>query len=270
MTTAVEGDIVNESEVTPNLVQSVAKAMRILEVFDENYSALSSAEVGKIVGLNRTTSYRFCQTLEALGYLTREGDDAGRFRLGLRALLLGQAALNSLELPEVAKPHLNSLQSAVGATVNMAIRDRAEIVYLSRLGAEEMVRIRLFVGSRLPVHCTSMGKAILAYLPAHELDALLAELSFQSYTDKTIADSDGLRAELRKVKEAGYAINDGELSAGLLSVAAPVFDGDGYPIAAVNVATAGRRFSREQLKVDVAPQLIRTTADIGAALGMKR
>jgi IclR family pca regulon transcriptional regulator len=119
----------------------------ILELFSDRRPALTMSEIAELTGLNRATSYRFCQTLLALGYL--EEADERRLRPGMKAVSLARAALSSHELPDLALPHLRGLHDATGETVNMALLDGADVVYVSRLLSDDLLALRLFVGSRL-------------------------------------------------------------------------------------------------------------------------
>lgn len=246
-----------EAEKSSSRVKSVEKALGILELFNAESPSLNLQDIVRLTGLNRATAYRFCQTLLFLGFLERSG--ARDYRPGMKTLLLGYAAFATLELPEIAWPHLEELQTATGETANLAIRDGAEIVYLMRLKSSQIVNIQLFVGSRLPVYCTSMGKAILAYLPPDESREIIASCRFEARTPNTITTAKRLRQELTQIRKQGYAINDEELELGLRGVAAAIFDSENYPIASVNVAVPAR-ISRKELEKEQAP-LVKETAD---------
>ncbi len=246
-------------------VRSVEKAMGILELFDADRPSLTLRDVVQLTGLNRATAYRFCQTLLILGFLERTGDRS--YRPGMKTLLLGHAAFATLELPEIAWPYLEELQTATGETANLAVRDGAEIVYLMRLKSSQLVNIQLFVGSRLPVYCTSMGKSILAFLPAGELKRVIANCTFQSHTPNTITSATRLKQELVQVRRQGYAINDEELELGLRGAAAPIFDPDGYPIASINIAVPAR-ISRAEIEKEKAPLVTEKANKIAEVLSI--
>jgi IclR family pca regulon transcriptional regulator len=180
-------------------------------------------------------------------------------------LLLGRAALESLELPELALPYLQQLQAQVGETVNMAILDGASIVYILRLKTDIIVNIRLFVGSRLSAHCTSMGKAMLAFLPEDELDAILGQIDYQALTERTARSREQLLADLENVRRLGFAVNDQELALGLRSVASPVFNRQRV-IAAVNIAVPAGRVGYDRVSQDLGPAIRNTAQRISNAL----
>lgn len=234
-------------------IQSVRRALLILELFSERRPALTMSEIAELTGLNRATSYRFCQTLLNLGYL--EEADERRLRPGLRAVSLARAALSSHELPELALPHLRELRNVTGETVNLALLDGSEVVYVSRLLSEDLLALRLFVGSRLPAYASSLGRAMLAFLPEDEVEVILDGHEMRSITEYTIVDRNRLMTELRRIRRRGYAINNQELVIGICGVAAPVFGVSGRPIAAINVSLT-RVPERDEIDSRLAPQVV--------------
>ncbi|MDO8209557.1 IclR family transcriptional regulator [Conexibacter sp. CPCC 206217] len=232
------GEIADESRGKDgvNGIQSVSRALGILELFGAQRPALTASEIANLSGLNRATAYRFCQTLLSLGYL--EETRPRTFRPGLKAVSLAQAALAAHELPDLARPYLSELRDATGETVNMALLDGAQIVYVSRLLNDSLLALRLFVGSRLPSTSSSMGRAMLAYLPDDEVERILDSGAVEAVTPKTITDRRRLMAELRRTRNRGYALNDEEIVLGVRGIAAPVFGVSGRPIAGINVSVA--------------------------------
>lgn len=225
-------------------IQSVSRALGILELFQERRPALTTSEIASLTGLNRATAHRFCQTLLGLGYL-EEVYPRG-FRPGLKAVSLAQAALSSHELPDLALPYLRELREATGETVNMARLDLPDIIYVARLLNDDLLALRLFVGSRLPTYATSMGRAMLAFLPDEEIDELLDGIELEPITSHTITDRRRLVAELRRIRKRGYALNEQEMVEGISGIAAPVFGVSGRPVAAINVSVARRLDAAER------------------------
>jgi PcaR/PcaU/PobR family beta-ketoadipate pathway transcriptional regulator len=240
-------------------IQSVSRALAIMELFDERRPYLSTTEIAELTGLNRATAYRFCQTLLSLGYL--EEVAPRRFRPGLKAVSLARAALSSRELPDLAQPYLRDLRDTTGETVNMALLDGMEVVYVSRLLSHHLLALRLFVGSRLPVYASSLGRAMLAFLPDNELETILDGIAFQAFTRHTIADRRRLLAELHRVRVRGYAINDQELVLGIRGIAAPIFGVGGRPIAAINLSIA-HPLSLKEIEEKFSTPLLETASAI--------
>ncbi|HEU0192663.1 MAG TPA: IclR family transcriptional regulator [Gaiellales bacterium] len=159
--------------------RSLERDLAILSAFRPDRPLLGISELGRQLGLNRSTTHRYAATLAGLGYLLQ--DPATRkYRLGPRVLHLGFSVINSMELREIATPHLQELSGSTGHTVNMAILDGDDIVYIERVRCSQPgqreIDLNLHVGSRLPAYCTSMGKVLLAHLPDAERAAVVGRV----------------------------------------------------------------------------------------------
>ena len=250
--------------------QSLERGLAILSSFRSGRPLLGVSELGRDVGLSRSTTHRYVATLAALGYLQQ--DPATRkYRLGPRVLDLGFSAINSMELREIAAPHLRELSDETGYTVNMAILDDLDIVYVDRVrsarAGQREIDLNLHVGARLPAYCTSLGKVLLAHLAADERVARLGRIDFAQRGPNTITSRNALESELDRVRRDGYAINNEELAYGLRSIAAPIFDFHGDAVAAINLAVHSSMVSSADMGARFAPALMRTAADISARLG---
>jgi IclR family transcriptional regulator, pca regulon regulatory protein len=254
---------------TASYSQSLERGLAILSSFSSTRPLLGVSELSREVGLSRSTTHRYVATLTALGYLQQD-PATRRYRLGPRVLDLGFSAINSMELREISVPHLQQLSDETGYTVNMAVLDGTDIVYIercrsSRQGQRE-IDLNLHVGSRLPAYCTSLGKVLLAYLPPEELEELLAQVQFVKRGPNTLTQR-GLVAELARVRAAGLAVNNEELAYGLRSIAAPVRAQTGEVVAAINVAVHRSPVSLDDLVERLGPALERTASDISARIG---
>lgn len=247
-------------------VETLGRGLHILEAFTEKTPSLSLTEISTAVGLDKSTVFRFVYTLEKLGYLVRDPDNK-RYRPGLRVLRLGFTSLNSLGLRQIAQPYLEALSAQTGETTNMTVRDGAEVVYIARNKTKQIIGINLQVGSRLPVYCTSMGKAQLMDESRGELRDLLGEGPYAVMAPNTISTLDDLVAELDRIRQQGYAINDEELAAGLRSAAAPVRNAESEIVAAINVSVPSARVSRQVLESSLAPMVRDVAREISRALG---
>jgi IclR family pca regulon transcriptional regulator len=252
--------------------QSLGRGLAVLSAFRSGRPLLGVSELGREVGLSRSTTHRYVSTLAALGYLQQ--DPATRkYRLGPRVLDLGFSAINSMELREIAAPHLRELADATGYTVNMAILDDLDIVYVDRCrsaqAGQREIDLNLHVGARLPAYCTSLGKVLLAHLPAEERAARLERFTFLQRGPNTITSLEGLEPELARVRKQGYAINNEELAYGLRSIAAPVLTHEGAAAAAINLAMHSSMVSSADMGARFGPMLMRTVGDISARLGFR-
>ncbi len=247
-------------------IEALGRGSQVLEAFADNAPSLSLTEIAAAVGLGKSTAFRFVYTLEALGYLVRD-PETRRYRPGLKVLRLGFTTLNGMGLRQIARPYLKALSAEAGETTNMTVREGGEVVYIARNSTRQIVGINLSLGSRLPVYCTSMGKAQVADLSREALRDLLGEGPYPARGPNTLTSLDALAAELARVRSQGYAINDEELAAGLRSVAAPIRDCDGEIVAAINVSVPGSRVSRLELETVLAPMVQATARQVSLALG---
>ncbi len=211
-------------------------------------------------------------TLTRLGYLQQD-PASRRYRLGPRVLDLGFSAINSMELRVISAPYLQRLSDETGFTVNMAILEGVDILYVercrsSRAGQRE-IDLNLHVGSRLPAYCTSMGKVLLAFLPAERRKTLLDQIELGRRGPNTLTDRRALEAELARVREHGLAINNEELAYGLRSIAAPVRTVGGEVAAAINLAVHSSMVSMQDLVARLSESLRRTADEISRQVGYR-
>jgi IclR family pca regulon transcriptional regulator len=258
----------------PYHVAALARGLAVLASFTTESQELSLTEVARRVRMTKSTTQRFVHTLRDLGYLEQDVQTK-RYRPGVRVLELGFAALASMRLPQIALPYLQELHQATGENSSLAVIDPRpvreqpaygpEVIYAARVRARQLLTIDLEVGSRLPAYSTSVGKVLLAHLPAVELDAILTRIVLPR-TGRGTASVATLRAELTRVREQGYAVNDEELAVGLRAVAAPVRNRDGRVVAAINIAVPAPRVSLADLNRKFAPQVVGAADRISASL----
>jgi IclR family pca regulon transcriptional regulator len=247
-------------------IEALGRGLQVLEAFSDKDHSLTLTEISSAVELNKSTTFRLVYTLENLGYLERDSETK-RYRPGLKVLRLGFVALNSLELAQIARPYLKALSDKCGETTNMTVRDGTQIVYVARNKTQQVISVNLQLGSRLPVYCTSMGKAQLVDFSRQELDHLLGQGPYPMMGPNTITTLDGLAAELEQVQRQGYAINDEELAAGLRSVAAPIRGSQSQVVAAINISIPSARASRQEMEQSLAAMVLETAYDISLVLG---
>jgi IclR family pca regulon transcriptional regulator len=258
------------SEAATGHSQSLERGLAILSSFSSARPLLGVSELARDVGLSRSTTHRYVATLAALGYLQQDAATR-RYRLGPRVLDLGFSAINSMELREISVPHLQQLSDETGYTVNMAVLDRTDIVYIercrsSREGQRE-IDLNLHVGSRLPAYCTSLGKVLLADLDPHELETVLGSIQLAKRGPNTLTQRAALVAELDRVRTSGLAVNNEELAYGLRSIAAPIRSKSGDAVAGINLAVHRTMVSLDEMVARLAPPLKRTAAEISARIG---
>jgi IclR family pca regulon transcriptional regulator len=244
-------------------VKSLERGLAVIRVLSSPGPGLASADVARAAGLTRAATRRFLLTLERLGYVRSDGR---LFALTPRVLELGYAFLSSLTLPEIAQPHLQTLVERVQESSSVSVLDGEDIVYVARAATRRIMTVAISVGTRFPAYATSMGRVLLASLEERELDAFFEQVELKALTGGTLTRESALRSELDRVRRQGWALVDQELEEGLRSVAAPIHDGAGLTIAAVNVSAHASRTTLEEVRRRLLPQLLETTARIDADL----
>jgi IclR family transcriptional regulator, pca regulon regulatory protein len=252
--------------------QSLERGLSVLDAFAGMHSTLGIAEIAREVGLNKSTTHRYVNTLAVLGYLHQD-PESRKYRLGARAVEIGFAALNSIEITRIAAGPLQRLADETGFTVSMAVLDGPEIVYIERrrTGQDRQLDLNLQVGSRLPAYCTALGKVLLAAEQPAQLRALLDRIDLARRAPNTITAREHLLAALDRIRRGAVAVNDEELTPGLRAIAVPVRDRSRRVVAAINIAvhTTGWNASPDALMRRLEPALRRTAADISGQLGFR-
>jgi IclR family pca regulon transcriptional regulator len=255
---------VSVSRDDPDVIDSVEKAFRLLQAFSAEHPVLTVTQAAELAGLTRATARRVLLTCVRAGFAETDGRT---FQLTPGVLRLGFGYLTSLPMWQYAQPHMRELADAVRESCSMATLDGDDIVYVARVPAARSMSITLNIGSRLPAYPTSMGRVLLAALPAAGLEDYLARVKLAALTPRTITGTAELIAELRRVREQGFALVDGEREEGVRSAAAPIRDSSGTVIAALNVSANAARVSMAQLRSDCVPLLISTAQQISREIG---
>ncbi|MEK6302135.1 MAG: IclR family transcriptional regulator [Acidobacteriota bacterium] len=224
---------------------AVERALAILEAVAERAGGMTNSELSRRVEIPKSSASYILRTLERCGYLKR--DHGGRYRLGLRVLALGRGVQTGVELRDEAISEIHSLVKRTGLTAHLAVMDRGEAVYVEKVESPGFVKMDTWVGRRMQVNSTSVGKALAAYLPESEVQAILKERGLKKRTPKTITLQSKFTRELSRVRERGYAVDDEENSLGARCVAAPIFDGLGRVQAAIGVSGTTGEVNRASL-----------------------
>jgi len=251
-------------------IQTVSNALHLLEAFADEHE-IGVADLSRRLGLHKNNVFRLLATLEEHGYIEQNARTE-RYRLGLRNLELGQAFARSREeLLARARPTLEALADETRETVHLGMIDEFEVVHVDGVRAPRMIQCALRLGWRLPVHCTALGKAMLACGPDSEwerFDRTVAHgRALEARTPHTVTDRAKFVEELRAVAARGAAFDLGECEEGLGCAAAPVHDAEGRVIAAISISAPLSRSSTEQLHTEVAPRLVEAVCDLSRQLG---
>jgi len=250
-----------------NFVTSLQRGLSLLEMFTPERPTLKLQELTVRVGLPRTTVFRLLRTLISLNYvrfdpITRE------YFLGPKVMSLGYATLASLDLTGIARPYLEELSRLTGQNVNLGILDGTEVVYIERITKKQLISTDHTVGSRVSVHATAIGRAILAYMDQEECEEILNEL----FADPKAVSHLGKRREeflelLEEARRNGYSFVDEEFIVGIRAIGAPIFSSKGTVEAAINMPVFIGGVSLEKLVERYAPMLVNTADKISASRG---
>ncbi|PFG62976.1 IclR family transcriptional regulator [Thioclava sp. ES.031] len=237
-----------------DFIASFAKGLRVIECFGAETPRLSIAEVAQATGFDRATARRCLLTLNAEGYAEYDGKF---FTLTPKVLRLGMGALASLPLPQIVQPWLDQLTDRIGQSCSVSILDGTEIVYLARAAQRRVMSIGLMPGSRLPAHCTSMGRVLLAALPPEDARTAVEASDLTPRTAYSLTDPGEILARIDQVRRDGYAVIDQEVEIGLRSIAVPLYDMHGRVVAALNTGMAASADPAATLIETYLPELTR-------------
>ena len=250
------------------LVQSVDRAISILESFSASEPELGVGEISRRVGIPKTTVFRLLATLEERGLIS-QSPETELHRLGIGLLVLANNAMITADLQRVARPYLRQFAQELNETVTLTVLDGHDAVNLELFASPERLIMRVgWVGRRMPIHATASGKAILAFRPEEEQKEILSE-ALEQITPRTITDRKKLEEEFRQVRRDGYATAFGELEAGLNAIAAPIWNHEGEVIACVSVSGPSNRLTEEYIH-EISPKMLEISQKLSFELGYSR
>ncbi len=237
-----------------DFIASLAKGLRVLECFGADQSRLAIADVAEATGLDRATARRCLLTLHELGYADYDGKF---FSLTPRVLRLGLGALAALPLPQIVQPWLDQLSEQIGQSCSVSILDEAEIVYIARAAQKRVMSIGLMPGSRLPAHCTSMGRVLLAALPEEEARKTIENADLTPRTPFSLSSPDDIMQSVSEARTNGFTLVDQEIELGLRAIAVPVYNVHGKVVAALNIGMAALHDDPEEVVRRYLPALLK-------------
>lgn len=247
----------SENEKQQPVIQSVSRAISILKCFKGDVE-LGLAEISRMVGLHKSTTAGIVNTLKAEGFL-EQNEKSGRLRLGLDLFSLAVQARHGLI--DICEPYLNTLLDFTGETVNLAIIDKTEVVYIAKKESSHSIRISTSVGSRLPIYCTAIGKSILALMDKAKAEALIDRISLKPFTNNTITDKKDLFATMDTIMRENVAYDFEEFEPGVICIASPLYYRKGDPIGAISVSGPAMRMDEERRAI-ISKALVGITGQI--------
>jgi IclR family transcriptional regulator, KDG regulon repressor len=248
-----------------NVVKSVSRALDIIALVGMKKGGLGVTEIANQIDINKSSVFRTLSTLVHYGYIEQD-TETGKYKLGYKFLDISSKLLESIDLRTEAKPFLQELENKTNEVIHLVVYDQGEVVYIEKLEGNETLRTHSKVGKRAPMHCTSVGKAILSYLPESDVVTILDRKGMPYHTDHTITSTEEFLRELKQIRQRGYALDLEENEYGITCIAAPVLDHLGNVVAAVSISGPTTRMTTERLN-QLGPVMIQTSQQISARLG---
>lgn len=258
----------NDEERNKSHVQSVARALTLLNVLAEEGREMSLTEIAKAVNWPKSTVHGLIATLRDYSYVD-QSPVTGCYNLGVRLFELGNIVARSWDVRAIALPVMQGLNNRLGEMVQLATEDKGEVLYLEKLDSTHLMRIVSEIGARLPMHCSGLGKVLLAYKKPAEIKWILSKHGMPPMTSRTITNREALERELIKVRRQGYAMDDREIMDSLRCVAAPVYDRDGNVKYAVSISGFAKNLQGERLQT-VRDELLLAANSISYAMGYRK
>jgi IclR family transcriptional regulator, pca regulon regulatory protein len=253
-----------------NLIGSLAHGLAVLEAVGSHKEAVPLVTLASEVKLTKTSTWRLVHTLVRLGYVSQDPKTRS-FRPAPRILSLGHAYFDGLDLRQLAAPFLQELSAWFNETVNLAVQDGDELIYVDRIGTSQIINVSLHIGSRLPLFNTSLGRALICEHPEEWLRGYMTRLATNRDAKEYLRGGKRpLPKLLDEARKQRYSLNDEELVKGLRSIASPVQEASGRIAGAIGIAVPSSRVSIAELKRDFVPQLLAATEKVSATLGYRR
>lgn len=230
------------------IIQSVERALKILDLFDEHTTELKITEISKRMELHKSTVHSLLKTLQEHSYIDQNSEN-GKYRLGLKLAERGNLVISNLDIRKIARKYLLELSDKTGQTVHLGILDGREGVYIDKVEGQQAIIKYSRIGRRLPLHTTAIGKVLLAFQKPDVMQRLLEDFPYQHQTSNTISNEAVFRKEIEKIQNKNYAVDDQENEQGVRCVAVPIFNGKGQVLAAISISTLVSRVSEQELSV---------------------
>lgn len=246
------------------VVQAVLKAVDLMEIISKE-RLIGISDLTRQSGLKKTTVARLLATLKRAG-MVEQDHNSQRFYITIRVFEMGSRVLENLDIRRQAQPLIEDFVHKHGKSTLLSVLNRGEVVYIGKFEAPELFRIITSVGSRTPVYCSASGKAMLAFLDPERRRHILKEIPLKTFTAKTITDLAALEQDLAATRERGYSLDLGEHYPNLCSVAAPVFDSQGYVKAAISVPRIDATTSEDEL-AKLGQELVQLAGTVSRKIG---
>lgn len=249
------------------IVQSVERALSILEVLSDYIEGLGVTELSEKVGLHKSTVYRLLSTLIHAGYVVQDME-TNKYKITVKLFELGSKKIEGMDLLTASKPYTKRLMEKLNEVVHLVIMDETDIIYIDKVEADNPIRMASTIGKRSPLYCTATGRAMLAYLPEEEVIEIWEKSEIEKKTENTITDFNLFLNHLDQIRKQGYAVDNEEHELGVRCVGAPVFNRFGKVEGAISISGPSNRVTQDMVE-DIAKEVIKCAELISKEIGFR-
>ena len=249
-------------------VKSVQKAFMIIEELD-SAGELSLGELSERLVMDKATVHRLLQTIKESGYVNQNKENR-KYSNGFKFLEIGNRVLAKTSTKSIARPFIEKLAYQTTETINLGVLVGTSIIYIDKIESLSTIKVGLNIGTGVPVYCSGMGKALMAFMSKENLDYLLDNITYIKHTKNTIVEQSMIMKALDRIKKVGYSIDDEEYVDGLICFGAPIFSYHGRPIAAISIACPKYRYDEKEHLNKYTNMLLETANEISKRLGFKQ
>lgn len=250
-----------------NIVQSIDRALSILEVLSDYEGGLGLTEISTKIDLHKSTVYRLLSTLIYKGYVKQDKNN-NKYKITFKLFELGNKAVENIDILSVARPFIEQLMEQVNEVVHLVLLENQDIIYIDKVESYNTIRMHSNIGKRSPAYSTSVGKAIMAFLSEQKSDEIWENSNIEKHTEKTITDYHKFKEELETIRKKYYAIDDEENELGVRCIGAPIFNHKKEPIAAISISGPISRVTREKVE-KIAQDVMKYSKMISEELGYR-
>jgi IclR family KDG regulon transcriptional repressor len=243
---------------------AVERSLTILELISSKKGPVGVGEIAQELGLAKSTTHRILEALKNKRFI-EQIETTEKYHIGIKAIEVGMSGLANLNIVDISAPYVKQIASELNETAFLAVYDEGRIVYVYKAEGNQAVATNAHLGTRKPIHCTALGKAIVSNFHVEEVDRILTEKGMEKYTDRTITAKQKYLEELSKVRQCGYGMDDEEVEEGLTCFAVPIFNHTGHAVAAISVAGPTERMLSK--KDEVVGALKNINSFVSARLG---
>nr|WP_309100011.1 IclR family transcriptional regulator [Fredinandcohnia onubensis] len=249
-------------------VQSVGRALEILNILTQHPHGIGVTELSNRLDVAKSTTHRLLHTLLDFNFVTQD-PVTEKYKLGTQILYISNYILENINIRDVAKAKIEELSRVTNETVHLCIHDNGEVVYVDKVESKRALRMHSRIGKRGLMHCTGVGKSILAYLDEKEVERILLSKGMEAYTSNTITSLEHMKRELETIRKNGYSLDNIENEDGIRCIAAPIFDHEQNPVAAISISGPESRVTMKRIENELIEIITLTARRISRQLGAK-